>query len=94
MLVPTAAEPTPGLPARSRAIAVAGWCSFLAASGATMFCFAFLDPLAVRDCEVPDWWSSRLHVYGLGFFFFWLIAAIAAALTIFMARTEPAKPIA
>ncbi len=65
MLEPTAAEAQiRELKPRSRTIALVGWCSFLAAAMATMFCFAFLDPLAVHDCEVPDWWSTRLHVYG------------------------------
>ena len=86
---PAAAEkPTAELTTRSRSIALVGWCSFLAASVATMFCFAFLDPLAVHDCEVPDWWSTRLHVYAVGFFFFWLIAVIAAGLAVYMTRTE------
>jgi len=28
-------------------------------------------------------------VYGLGFFFFWLVAGLASALTLYMVRTEP-----
>jgi len=89
MVDPTAAEGSIAeLTARSRSVALVGWCSFLAASVATMFCFAFLDPLAVHDCEVPDWWSTRLHVYGVGFFFFWFVAVVAAGLAVYMSRTE------
>jgi hypothetical protein len=76
------------LSARSRNIAIVAWCSFMAASLATMFAFAVIDPLAVRECEIPDWWSTRLHVYGLGFFFFWFVAAVAGGFTVFMTRTE------
>jgi hypothetical protein len=65
---------------RSRALAVIGWSAFLAAALATMLCFAFIDPLALSAGETPQWWSSRLHVYAVGFFFFWLVGLIAAAL--------------
>lgn len=68
------------LGSRARAIAAIVWSGFLAAALATMLCFAFLDPQALRSGAAPDWWSSRLHVYAIGFFFFWLVGAIAAAL--------------
>jgi hypothetical protein len=76
------------LPARARTVGVVVWCSFLAASGATMVLFAFLDPSALGRGEVPEWWMSRHTVYALGFFFFWLIAACSAALATYMARTD------
>ena len=47
---------------------------------ATMLCFALLDPLAISAGEAPAWWTGRLRVYAIGFFFFWLIGLIAAAL--------------
>ena len=87
--------PPPGGPPASsrrahlgRQLGVVLWCSFLAASGATMVVFALLDPQAMHGGEPPAWWTTRLTVYALGFFFFWLIAALASALTLFMARTE------
>ena len=66
---------------RARTLGVVVWCSFLAASGATMVLFAFFDP------EMP-WLGDRRTTYALGFFFFWAVAACSAALTMYMARTE------
>jgi hypothetical protein len=74
------AEPGHDLGARSRALGVIAWSAFLAAALATMLCFAFLDPRAVAAGETPGWWTDRLHVYAVGFFFFWLIGVVAAAL--------------
>jgi hypothetical protein len=65
---------------RARGVAVVAWSAFLAAALATMLCFAFIDPQALSSGEAPPWWSSRLHVYALGFFFFWLVGVVAAAL--------------
>jgi hypothetical protein len=65
---------------RSRALGVIAWSAFLAAALATMLCFALVDPLAIAAGETPDWWTDRLHVYAVGFFFFWLIGLVAAAL--------------
>jgi len=56
------------------------WSGFLAAALATMLCFAFVDPQALASGHAPAWWSSRLHVYAIGFFFFWLVGLIAAFL--------------
>jgi len=64
----------------ARAAGIIGWSAFLSAAVATMLCFAFVDPQALRSGQAPEWWSSRTHVYALGFFFFWLIGAIAAAI--------------
>lgn len=85
---PAAPEAARELGPRSRTVGVVLWCSFLAGAVGTMFCFAFVDPLALREGNAPDWWSGRLRVYTLGFFFFWCIAAIAAAAAVFMTRTE------
>ena len=71
---------------RARGIAAIIWSGFLAAAVATMLCFAFIDPQALRSGETPPWWSSRLHVYAIGFFFFWLIGLVAAALCWQLAR--------
>jgi len=52
--------------------------------------FALVDPAAMHGTgEAPHWWTTRLTVYGLGFFFFWLVAGLASALTLYMVRTEP-----
>lgn len=65
---------------RGRALGVIVWSGFLAAALATMLCFAFVDPQALAEGQPPSWWSTRLRVYGLGFFFFWLIGLVAAGL--------------
>jgi hypothetical protein len=57
------------------------WCSFLAACGASVVLFAFLDPVML-------WSGDRRAAYALGFFFFWAVAACSAALAMYMARTE------
>jgi hypothetical protein len=66
---------------RARVVGVVVWCSFLAACGATALIFAFFDPESL-------WFGHRQTVYALGFFFFWAVAAISAALAMYMARTE------
>lgn len=68
------------LGSKGRAAGVIIWSAFLSAALATMLCFALLDPLAIAAGETPGWWSGRLHVYAVGFFFFWLIGLVAAAL--------------
>ena len=78
-------------PARARRLAlrvggVIAWSSFLTASAATMVCFAFLDPNALADEATPWWWGPRLHVYALGFFFFWAIGFVAAGLAWYLAQ--------
>ena len=79
------------LPLRARTAGVVAWCSFLTACGATTVLFAFFDPETLRYGDA-GWWPSRHTAYALGFFFFWLVAACSAALTIYMAHTErPAR---
>ena len=65
----------------ARAAGVILWSAFLAAALATMLCFAFIDPLALAAGDAPSWWSSRLHIYAIGFFFFWLTGLVAAGLS-------------
>jgi hypothetical protein len=77
---PPAGEPGHDLGRRARAVGVIVWSAFLAAAVATMLCFAFLDPQGLAHGETPAWWTTRLRVYAIGFFFFWLIGLIAAAL--------------
>ena len=94
-------EPEPGLPvatspelgARGRLVVTVMWCSFLAACVATMISFALVDPEPIA-AALP--WAgpgtSRTAVYSLGFFCFWAICALAAALTAFMLATPVAQP--
>jgi hypothetical protein len=72
--------PDTDLGQRGRALGVIVWSAFLAAALATMLCFALLDPLAMATGEMPAWWTGRLRVYAIGFFFFWLVGLVAAAL--------------
>jgi hypothetical protein len=73
-------QPPTELGQRARSIAAIFWSAFLAAALATMLCFAFIDPEAMRDGNPPAWWGTRLHIYAVGFFFFWLIGLVSAAL--------------
>lgn len=58
------------------------WSSFLAACFATMLFFAAFDPLYLASDDAPPWWlESRMTGYGVGFFFFWFVCAVAGFLT-------------
>lgn len=87
-------DPEGGRDAEAAAPARAGltalWCSFLAASLATMLFFAFVDPAPVvavlRPTELlPD----RTALYSLGFLFFWAMCALASGLTAWLLRPPP-----
>jgi len=66
------------------------WASFLAASVATMVFFAFVDPTPIVALLTPTpAMPSRTALYSLGFFFFWAICTLAAALTAWLLRTPP-----
>lgn len=68
------------------------WCSFLAACFATMLFFALFDPIYLKhDDHPPRWLADRRMGYTLGFFFFWLTAAIAASLTAWLIDTRAAR---
>jgi len=71
-----------------RDVFVIGWCSFLCAAVATMFFFAFVDPLALADITEPPLPVDRMTGYALGFFFFWILAAASATLTVYLIRTR------
>lgn len=79
-----------GISPRGRAALTVAWCSFLAASVATMVFFAFVDPspifssLFVATARVP----SRTALYSTGFFFFWIVCAASAAITAWMLQTH------
>jgi len=75
-----------------RDVFVIGWCSFLMAAVGTMFCFAWVDPLALADGADLPFPVDRMTGYALGFFFFWLLAAGSAALTVYLIRTRHGHP--
>ena len=75
-----------------RDIFVVGWCSFLTAAVATMLFFAWVDPLALADITDLPLPVDRMGGYAIGFFFFWLIAAGSAVLTVYLIRTRHGHP--
>ena len=78
----------PDLSLRSRSVAVVAWSGFLAAAIGTMVCFALLDPDTVASGLVPDWWTDRLTVYAVGFFFFFFVVFSEAAMRVYLLRSE------
>lgn len=91
MSTPVNNDLPPDLSLRSRSIAVVAWSGFLTAAIATMICFALLDPEAIGSGLVPDWWTDRLTVYAIGFFFFLLVGLSSAAMAVYLVRTEARK---
>ena len=85
---PLPADTTAELSERGRALGAIVWSSFLAAAVGTVLCFAFLDPEGIAAGDLPAWWTTRRAVYALGFFLFWLIGLMAAALCWQLARPE------
>jgi hypothetical protein len=84
-------SPTRTDPARARRIVIrsggiVAWSAFLAAAVATMVCFAFVDPAEFASGSPPPWWGTRMRVYTIGFFFFWVIGLAAAALALYLAH--------
>jgi len=73
-------------PPRVQVVAAIAWSSFLAASIGTMLVFAVLDPQVIisgfdrGEPGTEPWWLNRTGIYTLGFFFLWLVAAIAGVL--------------
>jgi hypothetical protein len=62
------------------------WPAFLVAAVAELLFFALFDPADLAVFGVPLE-AGRMPVYTAGFFFFWLIAASASALTVFLQRS-------
>ena len=77
---------------RQRDCLVVGWCSFLAAAIGTMLFFAWVDPLALADITEPPLPVDRMGGYALGFFFFWILTAFSAFLTVYLIRTRHGHP--
>ena len=97
---PQAEDDTPGVrrwPPQLQAAAAVGWSSFLAACLGTMLAFAALDPQVIIDAVeggepgAAPWWLSRTGIYTLGFFLFWLVAAVAGVLTGMLTRNPPGE---
>ncbi len=79
---------------RSADLGIILWPSFLAACAASLLFFALVDPLLLRDAGPHLFASlSRESGYGLGFLFFWGIAALASATSVFLIRTERAQAV-
>jgi hypothetical protein len=73
-----------------RAWLTALWCSFLAASLATLVFFAFVDPTpVVALLQSTGAAPGRTALYSLGFLFFWTVCALAAGLTAWLLRPPP-----
>jgi hypothetical protein len=71
---------------RAQAIAAVLWSSFLAACLATMLFFAFVDPGLIHEAGLQVE-MTRMTGYGVGFFFFWAVAAISSAVSVYLVRT-------
>jgi hypothetical protein len=65
-------------------LAIALWCSFLAACLGALLCFAYIDPATAGM-------GDRKTAYSIAFFFFWFIGSVAAGLSIYMSRTGPSR---
>ena len=62
------------------------WPAFLVAAVAELLFFAIIDPMDVYVFGKPmD--AGRLAIYTLGFLFFWVVAAAASVLTVFLQRS-------
>jgi hypothetical protein len=69
-------------------VGLVSWSSFLAACMASILFFAAVDPQLLRDAGPRIFDNlSREAGYALGFFFFWVLGAAAAALSVYMVRS-------
>lgn len=67
------------------------WIAFLCACAGTFIFFALVDPEIVGSAWVLNWETGVRLTYGLGFALFFIVALLAARLTIFMIRTGPGR---
>lgn len=73
---------------RRQDVAAVLWPSFLAAALASVLCFAFIDPAALDIWPLSSRTElTRMSGYAIGFFFFWLTAALSSLLTAYLLRT-------
>lgn len=71
---------------KRRSLMLILWPSFLMAGVASAFVFALIDPL---DVAVFGYFRPERDVlYAVGFFFFWLIAALSSLLTLYMSPSQ------
>ena len=71
-----------------RDVGIVVWTSFAAAMVGSALCFALVDPLTLVFLHGSDTDLARMTGYALGFFLFWLATALAAALAMYLVRTE------
>jgi hypothetical protein len=83
-----AREPVNAARPRVRAVDVAAvlWASFLAACMGSMIFFATVDPALLGDASPLLAGLDRESGYALLFSFFWMIAVIAGALSVYLVR--------
>lgn len=74
-----------------QAIAIVVWISFLSAAVGTMLFFALFDPVDLTGLIDGDLDIGRDAGYAAGFFFFWLLTALASAVTAWLVRTAPKR---
>jgi len=80
-------------PRLAQDVAIVLWPSFIAASIATMVCFAFIDPLLIGpDDNPPPGFTTRMTGYAVGFFFYWLVSGLSSLLTLYLVRTAHPEP--
>jgi hypothetical protein len=72
-----------------QAIAIVVWISFLSAAIGTMLFFALFDPVDLTGIFDEDLDIGREAGYAAGFFFFWVLSALASAVTAWLVRTAP-----
>lgn len=72
-------------PRRRLLMGLVFWPAFLAAGVGSIFFFAVVDPELLRDAGPRVFVGmNRQEGYAIGFLFFWGIAAIASALSLFL----------
>ena len=75
-------------PQRRQDVGAVLWPSFLSAAGASVLCFAFVDPLLFDLApESASPVLARMTGYAAGFFLLWLTAACASLITLYLVRT-------
>ena len=74
-----------------QAVATVVWISFLVAAIATMLFFALFDPVELVNTIDPDIEIGRQAGYAVGFFFFWVLAALCSGVTAWLVRTAPKR---
>jgi len=83
-------EPLSELSSGKRIALMVAWCSFIAASIASLLFFAFVDPAPIVAVLQPTGLlPSRTALYSLGFLFFWVVCALSASLTASLLCTAP-----